>query len=379
MSNPGVGTPRVLVVDSVVETANLIELILRRTGQCDVLRADTLELALSTVREGSVDLVLLDAFFSGDASLDFCRTIREDDRSAHIPVILLSTEPDKQAMVRGFEAGCVDYLFKPLFPLELSARVRTHFQLKRQKDLVLERVVEQRELLQVLCHDIAGPVGAARGLLEMGREMPDLLADSIEPILQALGNVLEMTDLVRQMRSLEDGKMAWKLEPLSLLYAFENAAQVVRARLEEKSIRLEVEIPGEVEVEVERVSFVNSVIANLLTNAVKFSHPGGTIRVFASVRGAHVSFVVQDEGIGMPASILDNLFDLKVPTSRRGTGDEPGTGFGMPLVKKFVDGYGGSLHISSKDIAEHPDDHGTRVEVRVKAAVGAATPHAVAR
>jgi signal transduction histidine kinase len=113
----------------------------------------------------------------------------------------------------------------------------------------------------------------------------------------------------------------------------------------------------------ERVSLVNSVVSNLLTNAIKFSNRGSSIEIDAHAETDEVILRIQDHGIGMPESLQKNLFNLKVPTGRQGTNGEPGTGFGMPLVDKFVKGYGGSMRIHSVDINDSPDESGTRIEL----------------
>lgn len=353
--------PRVLIVDPIPETAGLIELILRRAGDCEAHKVEHPRKALNWVRDGKVDLVLMDAFFPDDASLDFCRNLRADPEWEHLPVILFSSEHDRAAMLRGFEAGAVDYLFKPLFPTELAARVRTHFLLKRQKDLTLRKVLEQRELLQLMCHDVSGPVGSVRMALEMCRDNPKLVDESIDPMIQALNRVLELTELVRKMRAFEDGKVDFHLEAWPLAALVDQAVEVVQGRLTQKSLKLKVELPPNLAVRVEAVSFVNSVMANLLSNAAKFSYPDSTIEIGAATEGVRVFVMVEDHGIGIPPKLQKQLFSPNQPTTRPGTENEPGTGYGMLLVKKFVEAYEGRVIVDSRDIAAHPKAHGTRM------------------
>ena len=92
------------------------------------------------------------------------------------------------------------------------------------------------------------------------------------------------------------------------------------------------------------------------------------ITASAQKEGDQIVFTVSDQGIGMPENIAQNLFNLNVPTSREGTQNEQGTGYGMPLVKKFVTSYGGTVTVHSKDIKDYPEDHGTCFEIRLEAA-----------
>jgi two-component system sensor histidine kinase/response regulator len=352
---------RVLVIDPVTETAGVIELTLRQNNECAVMRTEDPAEGYQRVLAGGVDLVLLDAFLPQDAGLDFCRTLRADPNWAHVPVILFSDASDRSAILQGFEAGAVDFVVKPIYPTELAARVRTHIELKRQKDLTLRRVVEQRELIQLMCHDISGPVGSVRMAIEMCEDNRDLFETTARPMLQSLDRVLELMDLVRQMRAFEDGKYEFEIRPWALDWLVDQACQALADRLTKKSIHVKTIKLKDLVVRVESVSFVNSVLANLLSNAAKFSEPGSTITVGATSDGDRVLLMVEDPGIGIPQKLADRLFDPDAATSRPGTADEPGTGYGMLLVKKFVDAYGGRIIVESRDIETHPTDHGTRI------------------
>ena len=106
-------------------------------------------------------------------------------------------------------------------------------------------------------------------------------------------------------------------------------------------------------------------------NLIRIAHDampsGGVIRIVVEANATYIRASVIDHGIGIPDVLLNQLFDMSKTTSRAGTQGESGTGFGMPLVKKFVEGYGGTLQIDSKDINEFPDNHGTTVKIILKA------------
>ncbi len=70
---------------------------------------------------------------------------------------------------------------------------------------------------------------------------------------------------------------------------------------------------------------------------------------------------MRDFGIGIPADLLDDLFDISKATSRSGTGGESGTSFGMPLMKKFVTAYGGRIQVESSTEESGSSEHGTEV------------------
>ena len=358
---------RVLVVDELTETAKVIEVILKKSGNCEVSHTDHPSKAGPMVTAGEIDLVLCEAFNGSDASLEFCRSLKGDSKFEHIPVIFYSGIHDRQTMLKGFDAGAVDYLFKPLFPMELAARVKTHFQLKKQKDLTMDKVRQQRELIHIMCHDLTGPVSASLALLELSKDDSDMLSECYDAIVKSMGKAIELTDLVRQLQAIEEGKKQLDLAPLNLKEAVADAASIFKDRMEKKSLTIDEQISPDISVLVERVSFINSVVANLLSNAIKFSQPNSAITFTASPIGDKVILKVTDTGIGMPEPIREHLFNISVPTSREGTAQEVGTGFGMPLVKKFVNSYNGEIEVFTKDIDDNPDDHGTTMQITLQA------------
>jgi signal transduction histidine kinase len=180
-----------------------------------------------------------------------------------------------------------------------------------------------------------------------------------------LKNGLNIIDLVRKMRSLEEKKAPIEIDVYSLNDLIAESKTMLRQKLLDKDITLIIDINKDFSVKVERTSFINSVINNLISNAVKFSNSGSKIELIATKIETGVSLRVRDYGIGIPEEILNNLFTLSKPTSRTGTKGEMGTGFGMPLVKKFMEVYGGSIDVRSKDKESHPDDHGTEVILRI--------------
>ncbi len=86
---------------------------------------------------------------------------------------------------------------------------------------------------------------------------------------------------------------------------------------------------------------------NILSNAIKFSHSESIIEISSELRGDLVVLKISDHGIGMPEELLNDVFNMNKSTNRRGTQGEMGTGYGMPLVKKFITKFKGRIEIES--------------------------------
>ena len=89
-----------------------------------------------------IDLILLDIMMPGMDGYQVCRMLKAEQRTKGIPVVFITAKTDKEDIVRGFQAGAVDYLTKPFNPAELSARVRTHLELRRARQVIENQAEE---------------------------------------------------------------------------------------------------------------------------------------------------------------------------------------------------------------------------------------------
>jgi signal transduction histidine kinase len=254
----------------------------------------------------------------------------------------------------------------------LLARVYRGYRSNLTKRIEAEREVlllsqQRKQLIHVLCHDLGNPVASISGLIGYVEKLEGApRAKAIEMIKTSAAGAQSIIDLIRKLQALESGKLQLEMGDYSLAELVSESLAILRSRAEGKNLVLRVAIDAALIVRVERASFVNSVVSNVLTNAIKFSKPGSAIEITARASaGGEVLLAIRDHGVGMPRSLAASVFDELKSTSRAGTGGEEGTGFGMPLAKKFVIAYGGAIELSS---SEAESDHGTEVRVTLKAA-----------
>jgi signal transduction histidine kinase len=106
---------------------------------------------------------------------------------------------------------------------------------------------------------------------------------------------------------------------------------------------------------------LNSVLGNLISNSIKFSDPESEIFISAYSKGDKVVFVIRDYGMGMPKEIVSDLFSLAKTTSRPGTQGELGAGYGMPILKMYLDLFDAHVVVLSKTAEESETDKGVCV------------------
>ena len=144
---------RLLVIDDNPLLARLLEKDLQEAGY-DVAVAATGKEALEILRLGPVDLVLLDVELPDVSGLELCRRIKEDPRTAAIPVLFVTGRTAKEDIIAGFDAGGQDYITKPYLREELLARVHTHLALKRTQERLRASEARYREM--ALRDDLTG-------------------------------------------------------------------------------------------------------------------------------------------------------------------------------------------------------------------------------
>lgn len=351
----------ILIVDDNAEILQVLGSLLTGSGY-DLGFSRNGQQALNFVAQRKPDLILLDVIMPEMDGYEVCQKIKEDPENQNIPIIFLTAKNDTDDIAKGFEIGAVDYVVKPFNQVELLARIRTHLNLKLKEDEIIRKNAEQRELLHVLCHDLANPLANLEGIFLLMREQLSLWDELKDVVFTSIKNGKDIIELVQKMRGIEEGKLKLILNPLNLLKQVEEALKILNERLKQKNISVNINIDSDIHITAEKVSFVNSVLNNLLSNAIKFSFPKGEIDITAWKKDETVILSIRDYGMGIPLEMLSDIFKINKATNRPGTCGEVGTGFGMPLVKKFVEKYGGSIELISND---KDIDCGTQAKLRL--------------
>lgn len=113
----------------------------------EIAVASSGEKALEIIKESIPDLILLDVMMPAMNGFEVCKILKEEDKTADIPVIFITALTDKEDIVKGFELGAVDYVTKPFNPKELLARVKTHLELKKAYDYQTQLINELQAAL----------------------------------------------------------------------------------------------------------------------------------------------------------------------------------------------------------------------------------------
>ena len=227
------------------------------------------------------------------------------------------------------------------------------------------------DLFRVLFHDLANPIGRISIGINISKreENPELTNRGLDIVSQATDSMMDITQSVRKMYAVSKGKADVDLAYLPVNNAIEYLQKVFGAELKKKKLKLKYDFHQNqnFRVLVEPMSFKNQVLGNILSNAIKFSPFDADIEIKVQAHGTDlVSIEIIDHGVGMPEAILEHLFDITKKTTRPGTNGETGTGFGMSIMKSFIEMYQGKVSVSSVEKTDSSSNHGTTFKLTLK-------------
>ena len=220
-------------------------------------------------------------------------------------------------------------------------------------------------LLRIISHDLKNYLFIIRGntQLLLNKDHSEKRLIDIE---KSVGMIDDITLYISKMQSLEDGKVKLELVPVLIQDIFNDLEFIFTSQAEAKSILLKFHLEDDnLAVLAERTTLLNEVMSNLLSNAIKFSSEKQEINIKASRIENNVKISVSDNGIGIPSEIAERIFSPTEKTTRTGTAGEEGSGFGMPIVHRFVNEFGGEIEIKSASIDDDPVNHGTTVLIKL--------------
>lgn len=172
------------------------------------------------------------------------------------------------------------------------------------------------------------------------RKIANYLNESSQSTYKLLDNLLEWARL-------ENGSMPYRPKALQLDQLIEDTVYSLQFMAAQKNISLTTRLQSDVWIEAD-MHMLQSLVHNLVANALKFTPNGGTIQIFDEVKDDQISISVQDNGTGMNDVQLQKLFNVAYSQSTNGTNGETGTGLGLLLCQQFVQQHKGALNVSSQ-------------------------------
>lgn len=205
------------------------------------------------------------------------------------------------------------------------------------------------DMIRTLAHDLRGAVAAWVMISDQMIAEGESLSRSdvnayVEDINRHAHNTHDLLEQQLDWAAVHSHDIRYSPAIIPLLDAVNSVVHVLRYRLTDKQIELKIDINPDLTVWVDEY-MLSAVLRNLLTNAIKFSHPNGQVRLTADVDGDKCKIIVADDGVGIDPEQLPNLFTTR--RSTRGTNNERGLGVGLNVCKELVERNNGYISVQS--------------------------------
>jgi signal transduction histidine kinase len=327
-------------------------------------------------------VLLIDVIMPELDGFELAAMMREHPRFRKTAIIFVSgialTELDR---LKGYEYGAVDYVSVPVVPEILRAKVGVFVDLHRKtrqlerlnRDLelrVAERTAELQEasrrkdeFLAMLAHELRNPLAAIRLAAQL-IGLPDVPAPqrgkSVAVIQRQVEHLVRLIDDLVDVSRITRGLIGLRREILDVPSLVAQAAEATRPTLEARHHTFTTALTDEplpVEGDTARLA---QVLANVLSNAAKFTEPGGRVHLDVRREGAHARIQVTDTGVGIAPDLLPHIFELFTRFDKPVDRSASGLGIGLALVRRLVEMHGGTVVAESEGAGQ-----GTVITVRL--------------
>jgi signal transduction histidine kinase len=225
--------------------------------------------------------------------------------------------------------------------------------LKKSEENLKRINAEKDKFFSIIAHDLRGPFSGFMGLTQiMAEEIPNLKTNEIQEMAVSMRNSSEtlyrlLENLLHWAR-IQQGTFPFNPEIIELLPCVTESINLMIEPSKNKGIEIVNSIPEKLTVYAD-ANIIKTVLRNLISNAVKFTSTGGKVSLTAKANEHNrIEIAINDTGIGMSQTMIDNLFRLDVQSNREGTEGELSTGLGLILCKEFVEKHGGRIWVESE-------------------------------
>jgi PAS domain S-box-containing protein len=259
---------------------------------------------------------------------------------------------------------------------DITERKQAEDSFRRSQEALLEADRRKDEFLATLAHELRNPLAPIRTaaqILGSPKLSPPQLQWAQSVIQRQVGHMALLLDDLLDIARITRGKLELKTERVRLTDVVDSAVEAARPLLDGKHHRFTVSLPSEALILNADPLRLSQVLSNLLTNAAKYTDPGGHIGLSGYVQGGVLCLSVQDDGIGMSPESIGRIFEMFSQAEGASARSDGGLGIGLALVRGLVDLHGGAVEAMS----EGPG-RGSKFMVRLPLAVSAQFEEAAA-
>ncbi|MDI7277442.1 MAG: hybrid sensor histidine kinase/response regulator, partial [Anaerolineae bacterium] len=357
---------RILVVDDELGIREGCRRALTPLGHQVDVAADGEE-GLRLLQAGRYDLVLLDVRMPGIGGMELLGKIRAHDPDA--VCIIITGYASIDLAIQAIKQGAYNFISKPFDTDALILAVNQGLERRRltmegRRLRALEVQAEElarakaelekldrlkSEFMLTVAHELRAPVTAIQGYLQIivdGYVSADKQRPMLQRACERATELLELIDELLQLARIKGAPAEARYEELDMAEVLEKTASLLQVEAERHKIALTVDIRARPRL-LANADHVRQLWSNLISNAIKYTLPGGKVTVTLGMDGDRAVGSVQDTGIGIGPEELPQLFREFFRTERAKALQVRGTGLGLAIVKRILDLYGGSIQVES--------------------------------
>jgi PAS domain S-box-containing protein len=225
--------------------------------------------------------------------------------------------------------------------------------LSENEDRLKNLVATKDKFFSIIAHDLRSPFNSIIGFLDLLQNQFESFSDIekrsyLNLIERDTKRTLKLLDNLLEWAKFQTGKISFEPQKQILLPILKNVEETLESSLQLKLLKLNLdEISDQLEVCAD-TNMLTTIFRNLISNAIKYSHPEGTITVSAVLHEDSVEITVSDTGIGMSEETKNSIFIINGQVSIPGTENEVGSGLGLILCKDFVERHDGEIWVESE-------------------------------
>lgn len=362
----------ILIIDDIPQNIQVLGSFLS-THTYNISFATSAKEALVLLNENSYDLLLLDVMMPEMNGYELCSLLKKDPQYIDIPIIFITAKSDSESIVKGFQAGGVDYITKPFNSYELLARVKTHLKMRHQSNLLLDinlslegqvqartlelQNVNQRlklmektksDFLQLISHELRTPISGINILADL---LMIKLNNSdykhyIESIKHSSEKLIEFSELALLITTLSQDNSQLEMEQMLISKIIDHNIQKRYTTIQEKNI--EFNIIGNADISVfGDMKLIDKCFSIIIDNGLNYCKTCGSFIINVNEDNDSVIVEFIDDGEGFDAEQLLTIFEPF--TIKDINHHKQGFGLSLNALKIIIEAHGGTVKISNND------------------------------
>ena len=345
--------PLILVIDDEESIRDSCSQIIAKEGFLPESAENGAE-GLEKIKVSHPDMVLVDLKMPGKSGIEVLAEIQAFD-STVIPVVITGYGTVESA-VEAIKKGAFDFIQKPFTPEELRRIIRRGLERRRlileTETLRREKKIMEENFITMVSHQMKSPVVAVLQYFEvilagMVGDVEKRQADMIRRASERLHGLSNLINDWLDIAQMSKGIIADRLRPIAIKNLVEKLVAFFDPTVLDEQIFLSLESTSENLLVQGDAETLEQVFSNLISNAVKYNRPGGSVTVTIKDEKESVIVEVKDTGIGIAPEHLPLIFDQFYRVNRKEGQKTKGTGLGLSIAKKIVEAHGGSIQVAS--------------------------------